>query len=210
MTGLITARYDSETDQIIDDSGRLKNGANVSQVPVYASPSGSGVVKAVIPGHPFGLAVTHAQGALNASATGTAATDLVLASCVIPGGAIGPNGEIRVSAWLTAAASNANAKTVKIKYGGQVIAGSGALASAVTSRILSEAAGDGSTAGLIAINNPVVNLSVQPASTGSGQPIGAVTVDTTVNQTLEIVVNLAVATDTVTLRRWHVETTWGE
>lgn len=186
----------------------IKNGGQIEPI-VTAVPSGSGIVKVVIPGHPFGLPVTHAQGTLSAAGTGSAGTDIVLASCVIPGGAIGPNGEIRVSAWLIAAASNANAKTVKIKYGGQVIAGSGALASAITSRILSEAAADGTTAGLIAINNPAATISSQPASSGSGQPIAAVPVNTDIDQILEICVNLAVASDIVTLRRWHVETTFG-
>lgn len=44
MASLITANYDSETDQIIDNSSRSNNGVPVGGVPVMAIPSGSGVV----------------------------------------------------------------------------------------------------------------------------------------------------------------------
>lgn len=42
MGSMITANYDSETDQIIDASPRLNNGVANSSVPVMATPSGSG------------------------------------------------------------------------------------------------------------------------------------------------------------------------
>lgn len=43
MGSMITANYDSETDQIIDASPRLNNGVANSSVTVTATPSGPGL-----------------------------------------------------------------------------------------------------------------------------------------------------------------------
>ena len=51
MGSMITANYDSETDQIIDASPRLSNGVANSSVPVTASASAQGVVKVVAGGN---------------------------------------------------------------------------------------------------------------------------------------------------------------
>ena len=56
-------------------------------VPVMATPSGPGVVLS----NGLGLRTPRARGAVNSSQTGTAGADLLLASVVIPGGAIGPH-----------------------------------------------------------------------------------------------------------------------
>ncbi len=60
MGSMITANYDSETDQIIDASPRLNNGVANSSVPVIASSSDGGVGKG--PGNLYSGALTRQQG----------------------------------------------------------------------------------------------------------------------------------------------------
>lgn len=153
---------------------------------------------------------THAQGVVNVPQTGTAGAELLLASCTIPGGCLGPNGTLRVAAWLGVDVSNANLKTITIKYGGVVIGqNNNALTSARTARFECEAYGDNSEAAILALQTVGTTIAMQPASTGSGTVPASVAVDTTVDQLLEIYVNLAVTTDVARVRRWAVDTRRG-
>lgn len=153
---------------------------------------------------------THAQGVVNVPQTGAAGAELLLASCTIPGGCLGPNGTLRVAAWLGVDVSNANLKTITIKYGGVVIGqNNNALTSARTARFECEAYGDNSEAAILALQTVGTTIAMQPASTGSGTVPASVAVDTTVDQLLEIYVNLAVATDVARVRRWAVDTRRG-
>jgi len=176
--------------------------------PLMVTPSAQGVV---IYG-PDGKIImgTHAQGVVNVPQTGTAGAELLLASCTIPGGCLGPNGTLRVAAWLGVDVSNANLKTITIKYGGVVIGqNNNALTSARTARFECEAYGDNSEAAILALQTVGTTIAMQPASTGSGTVPASVAVDTTVDQLLEIYVNLAVATDVARVRRWAVDTRRG-
>lgn len=178
------------------------------KIPVTATPSAQGVV---IYG-PDGKIImgTHAQGVVNVPQTGTAGAELLLASCTIPGGCLGPNGTLRVAAWLGVDVSNANLKTITIKYGGVVIGqNNNALTSARTARFECEAYGDNSEAAILALQTVGTTIAMQPASTGSGTVPASVAVDTTVDQLLEIYVNLAVVTDVARVRRWAVDTRRG-
>lgn len=169
-----------------------------------ATPSGR-----VLTGGAHGIAYTHAQGAVNSTQTGTATTDLLLASVVIPGGAIGPNGQINVDLLALAGANNANNKTITVKYGGITIASvTNPLVSTRSTRLEVEAYGNNSEAGLLTYPS-LATTSVAASAAGSGTVPSAQAVDTTVDQVLAVYANLAVSTDSVTLMRWAVRTTFG-
>lgn len=185
----------------------------VATVPIGSQPLGvTQSAQGIVIYGPDGKIImgTHAQGVVNVPQTGTAGAELLLASCTIPGGCLGPNGTLRVAAWLGVDVSNANLKTITIKYGGVVIGqNNNALTSARTARFECEAYGDDSEAAILALQTVGTTIAMQPASTGSGTVPASVAVDTTIDQLLEIYVNLAVATDVARVRRWAVDTRRG-
>lgn len=137
-----------------------------------------------------------AQSATAQSVTGTT-TETTLATITIPGGMMGANGKLRVSA-LFSMTNNANNKTPRIRLGGsETLAAPFASASAI------------SLARTIA-NRGATNsqLSEPGTSTGFGTAGSAVVttaVDTSVDQSLTITGQLAVGTDTLTLEGYTVE-----
>ena len=183
--------------------GQLDDNGN-EQMVVSAFPSGR-----VLTGGAHGIAYTHAQGAVNSTQTGTATTDLLLASVVIPGGALGPNGQLDVDLLVLAGANNANVKRVIAKLGNvQILSIASPLTSTRTARFEVEAYGNNSEASILAYATDA-SISVAAGGTGSGTTMSAAALDTTVDQTLSIYCNLASAGDSVTLQRWAVRTTYG-
>lgn len=140
-----------------------------------------------------------AQSGVASSVTGTTA-ETTLASIVIPGGLMGPNGLIRVRATFSWS-NTANAKTTRLKFAGL----------SFYSATLSTGSGL-TTEGRIANRN---NLSSQiggPLNVASGFGVNtnaadlvAVAANTAQDQTLLLTGQCAVGTDTVTLESYTVE-----
>lgn len=134
-----------------------------------------------------------AQSGVASSVTGTTA-ETTLASIVIPGGLMGPDGVIRINAGTTQT-SNANAKTYTVRLGGvsvvQLNAANGAAASIAIA---------------IANRNSQASQYVRNTSHAATTGVGTtVSVNTAVDQTLTISATLANAADTATLESYTVE-----
>jgi hypothetical protein len=138
-----------------------------------------------------------AQSGAPASVTGTTAAT-VLASIQVPGGAMGPNGVLRISTQWSYT-NNADAKTLGITFGG----------------VTFMASGQSNTAGMQYINR-ICNRGATNSQVGYGAAAGAsfsttstaaqtASVDTTQTQTLNITAQLGTSTDTITLENYTVE-----
>ena len=128
----------------------------------------------------------------------TGPTSIVtLATITIPAGLLGANGKLKIyPLWSTT--NNANAKTLRLNFGG-----------AVCSTMTSQSVPNNS--GLLIIRN-INSESVQKCSSGLVAGIGAsvgsiavLAIDTTAATTITITGQLAVGTDTLTLEDLFVE-----
>lgn len=126
-------------------------------------------------------------------------TEHALAAITIPGGAMGPNGVVRVTA-LFSHTDSANAKTLRCRLGGAGVSGSQVMA-------VTETTGASAT----------VQRTIQNRASQASQVIGAAdngpvvttTVDMSADQTLVISGQLANAADALTLDSYLVEIAYG-
>lgn len=135
-----------------------------------------------------------AQSGVASSVTGTTA-ETTLASITIPGGAMGPNGTVRVTAFFSCT-NNANVKTALVKLG--AMSPGAALANSATDQIIAIFRNAGTTAAQKAYQG----------GTGVGAITGlkqSATLDMTQDQVLTITGTLATAADTITLEGYTVE-----
>ena len=135
---------------------------------------------------------------LSAPFSSTGSTSVVtLATITIPAGLLGANGKLKIyPLWSTT--NNANAKTLRLNFGGM-------LCSTMTSQSVPN------NSGLLIIRN-INSESVQKCSSGlvagigsSAGSIASPTVDTSAATTITITGQLAVGTDTMTLEDLFVE-----
>lgn len=135
------------------------------------------------------------QSAVIASVTGST-SETALATCPVPGGLMGPNGRLRVTAYFTAS-SNANTKTVRVRYStiSGTIYGSGTLTTQVS----------GFTIPLEIANRGATNSQVgpQPGFSATGT-LATGSADTTAATSVVITCQLASGTDTCSLESYAV------
>lgn len=137
-----------------------------------------------------------AQSAVAVPLTGTTA-ETVLASVVIPGGLMGPNGAVRVSI-VDSHTNNTNLKILKIALAASVLGSVGINTSA--SGEYSFVVRNRGTQ-IVQVSGGINNF----GSGVSGNSAVTSTVNTAVDQTLTITGTLAVGTDTLTLEAYTVE-----
>jgi len=131
--------------------------------------------------------------------TGTTA-ETVIAQAVIPGGLIGRNGRVKIEA-LWNYSNNANAKTLKAKFGGVTVAQLGATTTNSTRWSVS-VCNAGSEDEQV-MPSPGVNIATTDGgSTATDNTSGAV--DTSADVVVSLTVALASAADTVRLQAWGV------
>jgi len=133
-------------------------------------------------------------------------SETVLKTVNIPAGALGPNGQIRVSALTSAGANNANAKTVRWRMGAG-IGGSSfqsySLASTLTAEVLRRVANQNSQ------SVQVVSSAGLPSFTNAGAAVATMAINTAAAFDITITGQLADAGDTLTLNSWLVEYCYG-
>lgn len=134
-----------------------------------------------------------ANSAVAQSATGLT-TEVVLATVVLPGGTLGPNGALRINAGFTAT-NNANAKFASVKFGGQAL---------LSMNLANGAAG---SIGLVCTNRN--SLASQYIRNNGHSPVTGLnsqsTANTAIDQILQITMTLAVGTDIGTLESFTIE-----
>ena len=130
----------------------------------------------------------------------TSLTDL--ATVTVPGGAMGPNGKLRITVHATQT-NNANVKTLRFTLGGQSLLAVN-LASNLTTALQRTISNTGSSS---------AQISYAPGTSGSfalnASPHATGTVDTSTSQSLAISMQLANAADGFTLLDYHVEVLYG-
>jgi len=142
-----------------------------------------------------------ARGNVAIPLTGTTAeTDYVLVT--VPGGAMGPNGAIRITTLASAGASNANAKNIRYRFGGNAFQNF-SLASTLSNEGMRTVANRNSqTAQVAAVSGPTTfgNVGAAPA---------VLAIDTSAPFDIRITGLLANAGDTLTLERYLIEILYG-
>lgn len=135
--------------------------------------------------------------ATTAGAYAGGTTSVTLATIKIPGGAIGPNGKLRVDIIYTGT-TNANQKNINVLYGGNSLLGSVFVTAytAITARLFAEFFNKGSES----VNAHIPSLaygqvSLAPAYTS---------IDTSKTQNLTFNCNVATATDSIMIEHYVV------
>lgn len=116
-----------------------------------------------------------------------------LYTVAIPGGAMGPNGSIRVSATWTCT-NNANAKTLKVKHGGNIVLSTPAASGAGTVQYVK-------TSNRNSPNHQVCSI----VGSGVTATVSTYTLDTTQTQNVTITAQKAAASDSIILESVLVE-----
>lgn len=147
-----------------------------------------------VPPIPSRRPIILAQSAVPASVTGTT-VETVLASIVVPGGIMGQNGILRITAFWSYP-NSANNKSCRIKLGGVQLNSVGNTTSVSLQTMV------------LIRNRGAANSQICIAGSGVGSSaiapaVGAV--DTTVDQVLAITGTLALDTETITLEGYTVE-----
>jgi hypothetical protein len=124
--------------------------------------------------------------------------DNTLRSFTIPGGSMGPNTSLRITALFTCP-TNANTKTFRVRWGGNVIYQAAFTTTTITVNIET-----------ILQNRGVLNAQVgQPVAllgpTFTAGPIQTWAIDTTVDQVIAFSAQAGVATDQLALERCSIE-----
>lgn len=138
-----------------------------------------------------------AQSAVPVALTGTTA-ETTLASITVPGGIMGPNGCIRVTA-LWSATSSANLKNYKAKFGATVYLNTPASTSS-TAQTVTIIRNRGSQKSQVGSYNDQQNpfaVSATPPTTSA--------IDTSTDQVVSLTGTLATAGETITLESYMVE-----
>jgi len=145
------------------------------------------------------------SGGAQVSLTGST-SETVLKTINIPAGALGPNGQIRVSALTSAGASNANAKTVRWRMGagiGGTTFQSYSLASTLTAEVLRRIANQNSQSVQVTSSAGLASF------TQAGSPVAPMAIDTSAAFDITITGQLASAGDTMNLDSYLVEYIYG-
>jgi hypothetical protein len=121
--------------------------------------------------------------------------EFTAATCTIPAGALGANGRVEVDA-LFSYTNSANAKTLKVKFGGTIFH-QAAPTTTATDRVLTFTANRNTTNSQV---GPAPGLS---SGTSTGTAVTA-SVDTTAAVDITITEQLALNTETVTLESYSV------
>jgi hypothetical protein len=133
----------------------------------------------------------------NVSHTGST-SETTLATISVPAGAMGPNGMVRVTAQASAAANNANAKTLRLRFGSSAFQ-SVPLASTRTNRFSRLIANKGAA-------NAQVSYPAGALSDGSVNVAPAtMAIDTSAAFDITLTIQLADGSDTVVLDQYLVE-----
>lgn len=148
-------------------------------------------------GAQYPSAITLAQSAVAASVTGTL-TETVLASITIPGGMMGPNGALRISA-LDTRTSSANNKTVKVKLGAMAGYNSTLGAGVVGVSQITTIRNRNSVSAQVVLGASIAGT----GSSAAGPVTGSI--DTSVDQVLTITGTLTNVGETITLEGYTVE-----
>lgn len=144
--------------------------------------------------------VLGASAVASTSLTGST-SETILATIVIPGKAMGPNGIVRVTmVWRIT--NNANAKTGRVRHGGigGTIFAAQSLASTRTTRTYAQFANVNSEA-----SQKGPSSGISTGWGGSSADVVTASIDTTVAQDLVITGQLADGADTLTLESYVVE-----
>jgi hypothetical protein len=144
-----------------------------------------------VPAYPTPIIL--AQSAVAVSLTGTTA-ETALASIPIPAGLIGKNGTIRIFALFTYT-NSANAKTMNAKLGGQLLFSNSSSTTVSQQPIII-------THNRNSLSSQITSNSSSGATTASPN---ATTVDTSVDQVLQLTGTLASSGETITLESYTVE-----
>lgn len=130
----------------------------------------------------------------NGAYTQTTASDITLAAVVVPGGAMGANGSLRVAEYLAVAGTAGN-KICNVVFGGSTVIGQ-----TITT-------GPGATAYCATVNrgSQAINVSRNLGTTTATGVNNRSTIDTSINQNLTFTGQLAVATDFIILEGYTVE-----
>lgn len=136
-----------------------------------------------------------AQTGVAASVTGTL-VETTLASIIVPGGMMGPNGSLRIKT-KSSYTNSANNKTFKISFGGTSVI-SVVRTTANTDYWLFTIDNRGNAASQLAANSSI------PVG-ASGSVFGLLAIDTTVDALLTITGTLANTGETITLEGYTVE-----
>jgi hypothetical protein len=129
-------------------------------------------------------------------------TPTQLVTITIPGGTLGPNGAFRL--WLaTTETNNTNVKTLIVRMSGTAFYQAG-IASSTGRQLILHGGNRGATGsqllGFTGVSNPFGN--------GAGTLVTS-SFDTTVDQTIQIIVQLANAADTFTIEGHQLEVVYG-
>lgn len=129
-------------------------------------------------------------------------TETTLATCTLPGNALGTNGQVEIMV-LVSWTNNANTKTLRVKFGAMVLQNTG-LSGNASQQVLLRVANRNSAASQVAFPS-------SPSGLGSGGAVAPTTgtVDTTANVDITITGQLGVGTDTMTLESYIMRVTPG-
>lgn len=144
--------------------------------------------------------VVLAQSAVPASVTGTVA-ETTLATIMIPAGAMGPSGSLRIRPKVSFSASGTS-KIVRVRLGGALVALTdwGSINTAVTIAALYDVHNRGAMNSQIGVSSFTTGV---VGATANGFNLSAI--DMTVAQSLTITGQLAAGADTLTLEAYTVE-----
>ena len=174
--------------------------AGLFWVVMSSTTAGTVYQTSVVPASPFEAFIpTEALVAVvgsNSAYTQTTASDLVMLRTTVPGGLMGPSGEVYYNLLFTTNAT-ANTKTVKVTFGGTDIH-SASLSSNTTTIIDKEITNRGVTNRQIA--NPLAALGHGSQATASLYP----TIDTNSDFDIVVTTNLGTATDFAVMEYAHV------
>lgn len=140
------------------------------------------------------------KGAAVSHTGSTAETDLL--NVVLPAGALGPNGQVRITTLVSAGANNANAKTIRYRFGGGAIQ-SFSLASTLIAEVQRRIANRNSQSSQVSYTANIGSF-VQ-----AGAPVATAAIDTSAAVIIRITGALADAADTITLESVLIEYCYG-
>jgi hypothetical protein len=123
----------------------------------------------------------------------------VLLSVKIPGNSMGKNGRLQIR-MMWSYLNNANAKTIKVRFGGIAFAYNAGLSSQAGANIIVDIINRGMTGSQI-----MTPINVGGTISGLTQPFGTSNVDTTIDQLLTFECTKSVGTDTAILEAVFVE-----
>lgn len=146
---------------------------------------------------PSSSTIILARSAVALSYTG-GTTETVLATVKIPGGAMGPDGILRVTT-LWSFPNNANTKTLRARFGGTIVQ-SIAMTANVNLRDQRQIQNRGVVNSQVFANNGMTGG--WAANTGG---LGTATIDTSVDQDYTFAALLGVGTDTIQLESYLIE-----